>query len=62
MNPDSLKVFNHAYVESALAEAEPMDSFQFVRQGYFIVDSKDSTKENLVFNRIVSMKSSYRIK
>ena len=62
LNPNSLKVLENAYVESALAEAEPMDSFQFVRQGYFIVDSKDSTKEHMVFNRIVSMKSSYRVK
>lgn len=62
LNPNSLKVLENAYIESALAEAEPMDSFQFVRQGYFIVDSKDSTKEHMVFNRIVSMKSSYRVK
>jgi glutaminyl-tRNA synthetase len=60
MNPNSLTVLHNAYVESALAEAGPMESFQFVRQGYFIVDSKDSTKEHIVFNRIVSMKSSYR--
>ncbi|RKI25987.1 glutamine--tRNA ligase/YqeY domain fusion protein [bacterium 1xD8-6] len=60
VNPNSLTVLENAYVESALAEADPMESFQFVRQGYFIVDSKDSTKEHMVFNRIVSMKSSYK--
>ena len=60
MNPNSLTILKNAYVESALAEAGPMESFQFVRQGYFIVDSKDSAKEHMVFNRIVSMKSSYR--
>ncbi len=60
VNPNSLTVLENAYVESALAEADPMESFQFVRQGYFIVDSKDSTKDHMVFNRIVSMKSSYK--
>ena len=60
VNPNSLTVLENAYVESALAEADPIESFQFVRQGYFIVDSKDSTKEHMVFNRIVSMKSSYK--
>ena len=61
LNPDSLTV-KMSYVEPALAEAKPMDSFQFVRQGYFCVDSKDSTEGHLVFNRIVSLKSSYRPK
>ncbi|MBR1741401.1 MAG: glutamine--tRNA ligase, partial [Lachnospiraceae bacterium] len=62
LNPDSLEVLTNSYVEPALAEAEPGESFQFVRHGYFVVDTKDSTKENPVFNRIVSMKSSYRPK
>ncbi|HBI60390.1 MAG TPA: glutamine--tRNA ligase [Lachnospiraceae bacterium] len=62
VNPNSLTVLEDAYIEPALGEAQPMDSFQFVRQGYFIVDSKDSTAEHMVFNRIVSMKSSYRPK
>ncbi len=60
LNPNSLTVMKNCYVEPALAEAEPTESFQFVRHGYFCVDSKDSTKEHLVFNRIVSLKSSYR--
>lgn len=62
LNPNSLTVLENGYVEPELAEAEPGESFQFVRQGYFVVDTKDSDKEHLVFNRIVSMKSSYRPK
>ena len=53
VNPNSLIVLGDAYIEPALGEAKPMDSFQFVRQGYFIVDSKDSTVDHRVFNRIV---------
>ena len=60
INPDSLKVLKDCYVEPALAEAEPGDRFQFMRTGYFCVDTKDTTKEHIVFNRIVSLKSSYR--
>ena len=62
VNPNSITVLKECYIEPALAEAEPMDSFQFVRHGYFCVDSKDSSKEHMVFNRIVSLKSSYRPK
>ena len=43
------------------ADAKAYDSFQFVRTGFFCVDSKDSTPENLVFNRIVSLKSSFQL-
>lgn len=60
VNPNSLTVLDNCYIEPALAEAAPADSFQFVRHGYFCVDSKDSDKEHLVFNRIVSLKNSYR--
>ncbi len=60
LNPNSLTVMEHCFVEPALAEAEPMESFQFVRHGYFCVDSKDSSEDHLVFNRIVSLKSSYK--
>lgn len=60
LNENSLRVMDNAFVEPSLADAEPLESFQFVRQGYFCVDSKDSSKEHLVFNRIVSLKSSYR--
>lgn len=60
VNPDSLKVLTECYLEPALKDAKPYDSFQFVRQGFFCVDNKDSTSEHLVFNRIVSLKSSYK--
>lgn len=60
INPDSLQVLPRCYVEPALAETEPGDKFQFMRTGYFCVDTKDTTEEHKVFNRIVSMKSSYR--
>ena len=59
LNPDSLKVMNDCLLEPALAKAKPEDRFQFVRQGYFCVDDKDSKEGALVFNRIVSLKSSY---
>ena len=60
INPDSLKVLENCDVEPALAEANPGDRFQFMRTGYFCVDTKDTTEGHQVFNRIVSMKSSYR--
>ena len=47
-------------MEPALAEAAPGDKFQFMRTGFFCVDTKDTTEEHQVFNRIVSLKSSYR--
>ena len=58
LNPDSMTV-KKCYVEQSLSDAQPYDSFQFVRQGFFCVDCKDSGPESLVFNRIVSLKSSY---
>lgn len=61
LNPNSLTILKECYGESALAQAEAYDSFQFVRNGYFCADCKDSTKENLVFNRIVSLKSSFKL-
>lgn len=60
LNPDSLKILENCKVEPALKDAKPMDSFQFLRTGYFCVDSKNSNKDKLVFNRIVSQKSSYK--
>ena len=51
-----------SFVEPALMEAKGYDSFQFVRNGYFCCDAKDSTGEHLVFNRIVSLKSSFKPK
>ncbi len=59
LNPNSLTVLKECYLEPALKDAKPYDSFQFVRQGYFCVDAKDSAEGALVFNRIVSLKSSY---
>ena len=61
LNPNSLTVLKECYVEPSLADANAYDSFQFVRQGFFCVDCKDSTKDNLVFNRIVSLKSSFKL-
>lgn len=61
LNPHSLEIRKNCYVEDSFAEAKGCDSFQFVRNGYFCVDSKDSTPENLVFNRIVSLKSSFKL-
>ena len=49
------------YIEPALKDAKAFDKFQFVRKGYFCVDYKDSTEDSLVFNRIVSMKSSFKV-
>ena len=60
LNPNSLTVLDTCYLEPSLAEAKAGDSFQFVRNGYFCVDEKDSQPDHLVFNRIVSLKSSYK--
>ena len=59
LNPNSLTVLRDCRLEPAFAGAQAYDSFQFVRQGFFCVDSKDSRPDALVFNRIVSLKSSY---
>ena len=61
LNPNSLTIIKECYVEPALKEAKAYDSFQFMRNGYFCVDCKDSTPEHPVFNRIVSLKSSFKI-
>jgi glutaminyl-tRNA synthetase len=61
LNPNSLTVLPDCYVEPSLQNAEKYESFQFVRNGFFCVDAKDSTPEHLVFNRIVSLKSSYKL-
>ena len=60
LNPNSLTVLKDCKLEQDFAEAKPGDSFQFMRHGYFCVDTKDTTEEKLVFNRIVSLKSSYK--
>ena len=61
LNPNSLKVIKDAYVEPSFEGAQPYDSFQFVRNGYYCIDAKDSSPEHLVFNRIVSLKSSFKL-
>lgn len=61
LNPNSLTVLDHCMVEPALAEAKPYESFQFVRQGFFCADAKDSAPGQPVFNRIVSLKSSFKL-
>ena len=61
LNPNSLTILENCYVEPSLKEAKAPESFQFVRNGYFCVDCKDSTPEHPVFNRIVSLKSSFKI-
>ena len=60
INPDSLTVVEGAKVEASLADAKPADRFQFLRLGYFCMDTKDSKPGNLVFNRSVSLKDSYK--
>ncbi|MDD6328521.1 MAG: glutamine--tRNA ligase/YqeY domain fusion protein [Lachnospiraceae bacterium] len=59
-NPNSLTILKNCKLEAALGDAKPADSFQFLRHGYFCVDTKDTTPDKLVFNRIVSLKSSYK--
>ena len=61
LNPNSLQVVEKAYLEPAFKDAKPYDSFQFVRNGFYCVDAKDSTEDKLVFNRIVSLKSSFKL-
>ena len=61
VNPNSLTVLDNCIVEPALLEAEPYESFQFVRQGFFCADCKDSKPGQPVFNRVVSLKSSFKL-
>ncbi len=60
LNPDSLQVLTSCKVETSLADAKPGESYQFMRQGYFCADSKDSTENHLVFNRSVKLKDSFK--
>ena len=61
LNPNSLTVLKNCKIEENVKDAKAYDSFQFVRQGFFCVDAKDSTPDHLVFNRIVSLKSSFKL-
>jgi glutaminyl-tRNA synthetase len=60
LNPNSITVLNNCYIEPNLQGSKAPDSFQFLRQGFFCLDNKDSSPEKPVFNRIVSLKSSYK--
>ncbi len=60
LNPNSITVLEECYIEPVISEAKAYDSFQFLRNGYFCVDYKDTTPERLVFNRIASQKSGYK--
>lgn len=61
LNPNSLTVLDNAFVEKSMETTEPGDSFQFVRQGFFTADIKTYSKDRRVFNRIVSLKSSFKL-
>ena len=61
INPNSLTVCN-GFIEPSVKNAKAQDKYQLFRHGYFNVDPKDTTKDHLVFNRIVSLKSSFKIK
>ncbi len=59
LNPNSLKVLADSWVEPSLAQARPGASFQFMRQGYFAVDIKDTSEDNLIFNRTVTLRDTW---
>ena len=61
LNPNSLEVLSGAKVEVGLSDPQPSDRFQFMRQGYFCADSRDSRPGHLVFNRAVSLKDSFKV-
>lgn len=61
LNPNSLTIRKDVYLEPSFTNAKAYDSYQFVRNGFYCVDAKDSTPEALVFNRIVSLKSSFKL-
>ena len=61
LNPNSLTVVENCKVEANFASVKPDEKFQLVRNGFFCMDIKDSTKDNIVLNRIVSLKSSFKL-
>ena len=61
LNPESLTVLTGCKLEASLKDAKVGEGFQFMRQGYFCLD-KDSTEDNLVFNRTVALKDSFKVK
>ena len=62
INPNSLNILEGFVEPTAIKDAKPLDKFQFVRNGFFSVDTKYTTPEKLVFNRIVPLKSSFKLK
>ena len=61
LNPNSKTVLTECYMEPSLKDAKAYESFQFVRNGFFCVDYKDSKEGAPVFNRVVSLKSSFKL-
>ncbi|OOO00423.1 MAG: glutamine--tRNA ligase [Epulopiscium sp. Nele67-Bin004] len=61
INPNSLEIVQGFIENVAIKSAKPLDKFQFVRHGFFSIDTKYTTDEKLVFNRVVSLKSSFKI-
>ena len=59
LNPDSLRTLTHCYLEASLAEAKPGEQFQFEREGYFCLDTLDSSGDELVFNRTITLRDSW---
>jgi glutaminyl-tRNA synthetase len=62
INPNSLQVLDHCKLEASLQTAKVGESFQFMRMGYFCLDSQESTGEQLIFNRSVTLKDSFKVK
>jgi glutaminyl-tRNA synthetase len=60
INPNSIEILQ-GFIEPSMKDSKPQDKFQFFRHGYFNVDSRYTTESKLVFNRIVSLKSSFKI-
>lgn len=60
LNPNSLSILENCYLENSIENAKPEDKYQFIRHGYFTVDTKYTNNEKLVFNRTVSLKSSWK--
>lgn len=59
LNPNSMQILDKVFIEPALAQAKPGQGYQFIRKGYFCTD-KDSTEQQLVFNRVVTLKDSWK--
>ena len=62
MNPNSLETLENCFIEPSIADAKKGEKYQFMRNGYFCVDTKDTKEDFLVFNRIVSLKSAFKLK